>query len=181
VVTFLFLSVSHRISLVFSVPTIAQAVLKLKNSDSPREVLDGCPYLQDFLDRFYTSRIAIRALISHHIEIHRQTPGMVGIIGEHVNVREIVKGAVEDASSKCQQAYGVQVDVEIIGGEDMTIKYIPSHLHHIMFELLKNSMRALVEHPDFDEFEHYPIEVGKLPISFVRCLTCFPFPFPISS
>ena len=45
----------------------------------------------------------------------------------------------------CERALGDAPDVEIIGPGGFTFPYIPSYLHHMLFELLKNSMRAVVE------------------------------------
>ncbi len=45
----------------------------------------------------------------------------------------------------CSHYYGIAPDVTFDGNLDMTFTYIPAHVYYIMFELLKNSMRATVE------------------------------------
>lgn len=49
------------------------------------------------------------------------------------------------------------VDLEQV--EDIRMIYVPSHLYHMLFELFKNSMRAVMEHhgPDVDTYP--PVEV----------------------
>jgi len=39
------------------------------------------------------------------------------------------------------------------------IVYAPSHLYHMLFELFKNSMRAVIEHHGSNAEHHPPIEV----------------------
>lgn len=100
-----------------------------------------------FLDRFYMSRIGIRVLAGQYLALrspHRA--GYVGLICQHTSPYEIVKHAVTDVYYMCEQKYGSFPKVIIKGRLDLTFAYIPTHLHYILLELLKNAMRATVEH-----------------------------------
>jgi anti-sigma regulatory factor (Ser/Thr protein kinase) len=37
-------------------------------------------------------------------------------------------------------------EIQLLGAQDLRFTYIPSHLHYILFEIVKNSLRAVVEH-----------------------------------
>lgn len=112
-----------------------------------------------FLDRFYISRIGIRVLIGQYLSL-RQPPveSYVGIICSKTSPYEIVKRAIDDAAFMCTRKYGDAPEVIITGRLDMTFPYVPTHLHYIMLELLKNSMRATVEAHGIDA-DYPPIKV----------------------
>jgi len=112
-----------------------------------------------FLDRFYISRIGIRVLIGQYLSL-RQPPveNYVGIICSKTSPYEIVKRAIDDAAFMCTRKYGDAPEVIITGRLDMTFPYVPTHLHYIMLELLKNSMRATVEYHGIDA-DYPPIKV----------------------
>jgi pyruvate dehydrogenase kinase 2/3/4 len=112
-----------------------------------------------FLDRFYISRIGMRVLIGQYLSL-RQPPveNYVGIICSRTSPYEIVKRAIDDAAFMCTRKYGDAPEVIITGRLDMTFPYVPTHLHYIMLELLKNSMRATVEYHGVDA-DYPPIKV----------------------
>ena len=104
--------------------------------------------IHTFLDKFYMSRIGIRILIGQYLELHRedQLDGYVGLINRHTSPAEVFRQAVEDATYLCEREHGDAPEVVLMGRTDLTFSYIPSHLYYIMFELLKNSLRATCEH-----------------------------------
>ncbi|CAH8450303.1 unnamed protein product [Schistosoma mattheei] len=73
----------------------------------------------------------------------------VGSIDPDCNVREILDDAYEDAKFLCEHYYSAapEMKVRVHSSDNAKIEfvYVPSHLYHILFELLKNAMRAVVE------------------------------------
>lgn len=98
-----------------------------------------------FLDRFYLSRVGMRVLVGQHIMLHHPQEGFIGIIQSECQPAVVCKHAVDDATSICMHSYGMAPEVKLLGATGMKLPYIPEHLHYIFFELLKNSMRAVVE------------------------------------
>ncbi len=112
-----------------------------------------------FLDRFYISRVGIRMLIAQHLALcEQQAPGYVGIVCRTTSPKQIADAAIHDATYVCDRTLGITPDVIIKGQTGLNFPYVPMHLHHILFELLKNSMRAVVEKHGIDS-ELPPIEL----------------------
>lgn len=125
--------------------------------------------ISPFLDSFYSSRIGIRTLIQQHLAM-RQKPeeGWAGVIKTDMSPEDVALKAMyvmqhmsphapspvltfvcwcsNDATQMCERALGDAPEVEVIAPEGFTFGYIPSYLHHMLFEVIKNSMRAVVEH-----------------------------------
>jgi len=139
------------------VTTVAQGVLEWKRNRKTQNIgLD----VQAWLDRFYMSRIGIRFLIGQHVALNTLAPhsDYVGIICTRASVHDIVHEAIENARYVCEEHYGMfkAPPVQLICPNDLHFAYVPGHLSHICFELLKNSLRAVVERYGHDKEEAMP-------------------------
>lgn len=150
------------------VQTMAQGVLELKESHEVDQQTENS--IQYFLDRFYMSRISIRMLINQHTLLfgsefekeRKRSARHVGCIDPACDLRSVVEDAYENAKFLCDQYYLASPELKIhehnITSEESRIKvvYVPSHLYHMLFELFKNSMRAVMEHYSNSSLDQYP-------------------------
>jgi pyruvate dehydrogenase kinase 2/3/4 len=113
------------------------------------ETMQDCHH---FLDRFYMSRIGIRFLASQYLTLrnhnnssNRHDPNYIGMICLVTSPYAVVRQAAADASQMCRRTFGRCPTVEITGNCALTFAYIPTYLHYIVLELLKNALRATME------------------------------------
>lgn len=140
-----------------TVPNMANAVFKLSfvNGGVSEGVDDTIQY---FLDRLYINRISIHMLISHYNALHgnyRTVTGMVGTIDQNCDVLAVAENAYRDAAVLCDAEYfdSPKLNITAVDTTDkdaetrgqVSATYVPAHLHHILFEVFKNSMRATCE------------------------------------
>ncbi|XP_041988097.1 pyruvate dehydrogenase (acetyl-transferring) kinase, mitochondrial [Aricia agestis] len=144
------------------VQTMAQGVLELKESHEVDPNIENS--IQYFLDRFYMSRISIRMLINQHTLLFGEQLGGrqasvngMGSGGRHIgsidpacDVLAVVRDAYENARFLCDRYYLASPELELLehglpSKGAMPIVYVPSHLYHMLFELFKNAMRAVME------------------------------------
>ncbi|KAK9703690.1 [Pyruvate dehydrogenase (acetyl-transferring)] kinase isozyme 2 [Basidiobolus ranarum] len=99
--------------------------------------------LKTFLDKYYTMALGMRTLLGEHISLHERERSLV----EKVLPLNVAKKAAFDARRVCTQQYGFEApEVEIISkNTSVSPLYIEEYLHHSLFEILKNSLRATVE------------------------------------
>ncbi|PKI84795.1 hypothetical protein MVES_000820 [Malassezia vespertilionis] len=170
------------------VTTVAQGVLEYKRAKHRSGIEVD---VQQFLDRFYMSRIGIRMLIGQHIALGRENMNKrqdalgriaanavnrslagtvvsdasgrspeeyVGIICTNTNVGAVAHEAIENARFVCEEYYGLfrAPPVQLVCPSNLTFMYVPSHLNHMLFELLKNSLRAVVERYGTENEDNFP-------------------------
>lgn len=152
---------------------MARSVFALRQQMEEKGVRENAlTPIKPVLDSFYTSRIGIRILLEQHLSLEEQMkdpiPGYTGIINRYTNPYDVTQLAMyrrkrrvrrrEQAEFVCNRQYGQTVPVQVYSQKNHSFSYIPSILRHILFELLKNSMRATVEvHENDDELP--PIKV----------------------
>ncbi|KAJ8434795.1 hypothetical protein Cgig2_033745 [Carnegiea gigantea] len=129
------------------VPMMALGIQQLKKGMDPKIVYEDLEEIHQFLDRFYMSRIGMRMLIGQHVALHdpNPPPDCIGYIHTKMSPVEVARNASEDARSICMRHYGSAPEIEIYGDPNFTFPYVPSHLHLMVFELVKNSLRAVQE------------------------------------
>jgi pyruvate dehydrogenase kinase 2/3/4 len=126
------------------VPVMAMGVAELKQELSHDVGLGDLPEIHQFLDGFYLSRIGIRILIGQHIALHDdKKEDHIGLICTNCQPHQVVSDAIYDARSICLREYGDAPEVDVYGDPGFAFAYVPSHLHHMVFELVKNSLRAV--------------------------------------
>uniref|UniRef100_A0A1A9VPQ3 Protein-serine/threonine kinase n=1 Tax=Glossina austeni TaxID=7395 RepID=A0A1A9VPQ3_GLOAU len=149
------------------VQTMAQGVIEMKETQSDAVDSSMEASIQYFLDRLYMSRISIRMLINQHTLLFGQFPNdqgrHIGCLDPACQITNVVTDAYENARFLCDQYYLTSPRLEIqehnkVDNETQPIRtvYVPSHLYHMLFELFKNAMRAVVEYHDQDTSDKLP-------------------------
>jgi pyruvate dehydrogenase kinase 2/3/4 len=137
--------------------TMAKGVYELKkelSKEAAPDSVDLSEYaeIHQGLDDFYMSRIGLRMLIGQHIELHRQmekkelNSNYIGLINKVTSVASVARDSIEDAKYMVMKSHSRCPYTKLYGKVNVTFPYVPSHLYYMLFELLKNSMRAVVEY-----------------------------------
>lgn len=142
------------------VPVMAMGVAELKKELSSTIGLKDLPDIHQFLDGFYMSRIGLRMLIGQHIALMEpQKENHIGLIDTKCSPGVICSHAIDDARTICMREKGDAPEVVVYGDPTFTFPYVPSHLHHMVFELVKNSLRAVYDRYEDADHEPPPIRV----------------------
>ncbi|KAL1239009.1 putative [pyruvate dehydrogenase (acetyl-transferring)] kinase [Trichinella pseudospiralis] len=155
------------------VETMAEGLMEMKATHGIDPVTQN--NIQYFLNRFYLSRISVRMLIYQHVIIFSDeahpfytSSRHIGCIDPNCNVVSIIEDAYENAKFLCDRYYvtspGIKIEtINVLEpSQPISIVYVPSHLYHIMIELLKNALRAVVEeHGKKDEGVYDAVGIFK--------------------
>ncbi|BDA46288.1 [3-methyl-2-oxobutanoate dehydrogenase [lipoamide]] kinase [Coccomyxa sp. Obi] len=103
--------------------------------------------LDNFLNSMLRSRISRRVMAEQHIHLAHKRPGYIGIICTDLSLPEAISFAAQRTKQVCTETFGAAPEVVISGSSAQlaTMPYIPTHLDYMLYELLKNAMRAVVE------------------------------------
>lgn len=73
-----------------------------------------------------------------------QDPSVVGMVAKRCELVEVVSEAVDQTTTITERYMDNVPDVIIEGDQGTAACCVPSHIHHILFEVLKNAFRATV-------------------------------------
>ncbi|KAG0036840.1 26S proteasome regulatory subunit 7 [Podila clonocystis] len=150
------------------IPMLSQGFLECKKYMNK-------PDIKTFLDEMIRSRIGIRLIAEQVISLREQgtkvaldddddTPitstssgqesssedaparDVVGVVHRELRPVELIRTCASFVQELCDVNYGSSPEVVINGQTDTTFTYVPVHLEYILCELLKNAVRATVEH-----------------------------------
>jgi len=159
---------SHFDQLKSAVPLIANGLTQcIADNPAQAPLIQECLFLNGFLDRFNAARLGTRLLTGQYITCKEQQErarngkplrsNILGLIDFECNPKVILENAIDDATRLSEATYGKCPDVNIkIKDKDMRFAYVPSDLHYIFFELMKNSMRAVCEHLEHATADELP-------------------------
>ena len=126
-----------------------------------------------FLDRLYTNRIGIHMITDQHLHMYGYIPSeqcapqRTGVIVPNTNLLESLRYAIDEATVHTESVYMAAPRIRVHyhvsvkdqpGKRDPTGHFIPLHLFNIFYELLMNSMRAVVEY-HWDSGSFPPVDV----------------------
>lgn len=97
--------------------------------------------IDKFLDRFFSSRIGIRTMIDFHVNTVKENKDII----QHTKIYDIFTSACINLESIAMDTNNLMPKMIFVGDENISINYIPSHIHYIMLEVLKNSVQACIK------------------------------------
>ncbi|CAD7959718.1 unnamed protein product [Amoebophrya sp. A25] len=102
--------------------------------------------VDEFMSRFFKARIGTECLTTHFLAMWDNEEG---IIDRNADLHGILLAAAEDATEVCQLSYPKleppRIMIRSHGEQVRNVPLVPEYLHYACFELLKNSLRAVIE------------------------------------
>eukprot|EP00929_Paragymnodinium_shiwhaense_P102196 TRINITY_DN65382_c0_g1_i1.p1 TRINITY_DN65382_c0_g1~~TRINITY_DN65382_c0_g1_i1.p1 ORF type:complete len:459 (-),score=85.86 TRINITY_DN65382_c0_g1_i1:619-1995(-) len=113
----------------------------------------------DFLDQFLMARIGSDVLTSQYLALTRPA-GARSVIDPQCNPERVARRAGEDATLLCEHHYGFSPPLQFESFGDVRFPFIPEYLRYVMFEIIKNSLRAVAElYGDAETAAKHPVKV----------------------
>ena len=150
---------------------------------SSEEYTDKVTKVRIALDKFFTSRISIHMITNYHLKLFaddRVQFNDVGLIRPNCDIRSVLSDCVAEVTAHVEYEFmaAPRVDIKMYKNakeitEPVIGDLVPEHLSLIFKEILKNSMRATVDH-HFHDLENLP------PVSAIICQADDEFTIKIS-
>jgi len=102
--------------------------------------------VSSFLNQMLSNRLGVRILIAHHLLLKEKKEGWIGIVNLHMILREVVQRWITFVTKMAEDKYGHSPRIKISGHIGIQFPYIEIPLDYILPEILKNAVRATIEH-----------------------------------
>ena len=136
---------------------LSDAIIKYR-FDMPINYSKNCEIIDNVLNHFYLSRIGIRFLIGQHQSIfyndHKSTDRYIGMIDKKCNPYDLVNNTITDLRSMFIMDIE-NIDINIEGNKDIEFMNIPENTEYILREIIKNSIKGIID----DDFKNPKINI----------------------
>jgi pyruvate dehydrogenase kinase 2/3/4 len=136
---------------------LSDAIVKYR-FDTPSKYSKNCEIIDNVLNHFYLSRIGIRFLIGQHQSIyhddHKSTDRFIGMIDKKCNPYELVKNVIIDLENMFIIDFE-KIDINIEGNRNIEFMNIPNNTEYILREIIKNSIKGIID----DDFKNPQINI----------------------
>jgi signal transduction histidine kinase len=140
-------------------------VMRMKHAVVELRAFEGLtPTLASFLDKLFVTRIGNRVLAEHFLAWSDQTES--GGTVQEIRVARVVGDVAGSVRRIVTEYYGMCPDIRVEGQLETSLPIIPEHLEYITREIIKNAVRATVEHHSGPNFPVVTIGIfqGKLDV-----------------
>lgn len=111
-----------------------------------------------FLDDFLTARIGTDILTSQYLAL--TGPGSTNsAIDPLCDPVRIIRTAAIDATQLCKFHFGRSPPIDVSDASQVRFPFISQYLNYIVFEVLKNSVRAVTERHSLADLDNHPVRV----------------------
>jgi len=135
-----------------------------------RKHLKDQDLVRRYLDKNLTSRLGMRMLATHHLNLAETKDDHIGIIKVNMSLKQVVDRWASFVQQITEDNYGHSPEIRISGHVNAKFPYIEMPLDYILPELLKNAVRATIEaHPSSRGKNLPPVYVtlANNPVDFV--------------
>ena len=128
--------------------TVSKGLYELKRDKIITDIEE--PKMQQFLNRFYTNRTEIRILLEHYIALFddKNQKHNFGIVNLRCFPYLILNDVITNIQYICHKSYSnIELDdiIKIDIDKELFFPTIDNYLYYILFELIKNSVKAVIE------------------------------------
>lgn len=120
--------------------SLSKAMVEFNNAGK-----NESPALTAALDEYHASRLQNRMLVDHHFALHTDRDGWHGIVELECNPSNVVRNVIADIAKHTNNVHGRCPTLSYMNGSNKTLTYIPSQLHFMVGELLKNAVHATLD------------------------------------